>query len=198
MTAYTREDIKIKNGENISVQTLNKSMLKLFSNITTGDYVSTAGTYATSAASGSIIFTDTISTTATNRAISPLTLYGNPPFLNTYFNDISTETSYQDASMKYIIVQNKIILMFGKLNTSSNSYNMNLSNLFLNTPYSLQSLYFISFASGELNHTISPAVVITSMSNSNVGIAASLNYSSPISGAATVRNMDWFAIGKIV
>jgi hypothetical protein len=173
-------------------------MLKLFSNITTGDYVSTAGTYATSAASGSIIFTDTISTTATNRAISPLTLYGNPPFLNTYFNDISTETSYQDASMKYIIVQNKIILMFGKLNTSSNSYNMNLSNLFLNTPYSLQSLYFISFASGELNHTISPAVVITSMSNSNVGIAASLNYSSPISGAATVRNMDWFAIGKIV
>ena len=190
------QTIKIQPNSIIQNSVLNSSISKMFSYIENINPVLHTGTYATSAASGAVQFTNTLNTITTSaalKAISPLTLYSTinnaPIALNTYFgNNISNTVTHLDTTMQYIILLNKTIMMFGKINTTLDNTTINLTQLFSNTPYTLDRLYFINIGGGEVLNDSNVALPnITSMSHTTVDV---YQLSYPIT--------DWFALGRIV
>lgn len=202
MSQYTKNDILLNQGDTITVQLLNESLAKLYYNINNSEYTPTSSTYATSALSGSVVFTDVITTSADikiSKAINPYSLTNGIKVFNSYINnDISATITDQEVSMKYLIVCNKTILMFGKINTAFSSSTIDLKKLFSYTPYTLSKLFFINIGGGEQPHTKSPLTILTSMSNEVVNIASCLSYTDSVSESLPIRSIDWFAIGKVL
>lgn len=190
------QTIKIQPNSIIQNSVLNSSISKMFSYIENINPILHTGTYATSAVSGAVQFTNTLNTITTSaalKAVSPLTLYSTinnaPIALNTYFgNNISNTVTYLTTTMQYIILLNKTIMMFGKINTTATNATINLAQLFSNTPYTLDRLYFINVGGGEiLNDSTISLPTIASMSSTEVDV---YRLSYPIT--------DWFALGRIV
>lgn len=188
------ETIKIQSENVIQNSTLNNSISKLYSYIENITPILHTGTYATSAVSGSIEYANNINTTTTSanlKAVAPITLYNTidntPSVLNTYFNNnVSNTVTYSTTSMQYVLLLNKAILMFGKINTTSTTATIDLQQLFNLTPYSLYGLYFIQIGGGEMHNNTYPIPIVTYMSNTSV-IISKINYDIT----------DWFALGKI-
>ena len=189
--------LKIQPNSLLTTNALNNTVIGLFNYINSVEYVSTIGPAATTSLSGSTIFTDTISAGSINgiyRAISPCSLNSIPMSLNTYFgNNISAQVTGAGTTMQYILLPNKIVLMFGLVSSTTSSIFLNA--LFSNTPYTLAALYFINIGGGEIGHTTSPLPVITYMTKDTITIAPTLVYTNPRSNPA--RNINWYAIGKI-
>lgn len=222
--SYTKDEIKIENVP-ITTQTLNKSLYKLFNNLLDAKTLAepTSAQYATTSISGVIAFSDSVETSSVSpdilNAVSPYTLHNsnNLKILDSYYNNnLSNVITYNEASMQYILLPNKIVLMFGKINALFTSSVINFTKLFETTPYILSSLYCINIGGGENTHNLSPNIAITSISNSilnvvnithpkyvnitsindiQVSIAPNLTYTNGVANA--IRPIDWIAIGKI-
>jgi hypothetical protein len=189
--------IQISPNDTINTEVLNNKINKLYTYLNSITPATLIGNYATTTTSGSVTYSDTTNTTAISSAISPYTLHNTPQILNTYFNNtISPSVSYLDATMQYIILSNKIVLMFGKINTIHTTSSINFNQLFQLTPYTLNAIYFINIGGNETPPTMGLLPVIKWLTTANVEIRSDLTYSQPIS-SGVIRSLDWFAIGKI-
>jgi len=195
---YTKQQVEIREGDNLDIQTLNRCLSRLYNNLANTSFVESSGTPATSADNGSLTFTDSLSTVSVNTlAVSPLTLNNYPRFLNSYYhNELSDSISYNNVSFRYLSLMNNMLIVFGKISTNSSGAIINLLKLFEQTPYTVSRILYVNVGGGELNNTTSPAVVINSITNSSISIAATLDFTSPTT-AGLDRVLDWFMIVKI-
>jgi hypothetical protein len=188
----------IQPGDVIQTKLLNNAQLSLYSYINNINYtVYPEGVPATTTVSGAILFTNTIGTSTIDGlfpAISPFSLFQNiengPMALNTYYgNTISNNVSYLNASMYYILLPNKVIMIFGQCTPSITTYTVtiHLSQLFALTPYTLSTLYFINIAGGETFNLVdlSPALIYMSKDIVLTNIIV------------TTGSVSWFALGVI-
>ena len=191
------QTLKIQPNSLLTTEALNNSIIGLFNIINSINYINTIGPAASTTVSGSVLFTDTIASGSVSGifpAVSPYSLNSIPMSLNTYFgNSISTMVTGPGTTMQYILLPNKVILMFGMVSSTTSS--IYLKDLFSNTPYTLSALYFINIGGGEMGHTTSALPIITYMTKDTITIAPMLAYTNPASSSA--RNINWYALGKI-
>lgn len=195
---YTKQQIEIVEGDKLNVQTLNRSMSRLYNNLLNTSFVETTAVGATSATNGPITFTDSISSTsASSLAISPLTVNNYPKFLNSYYNsNMSNLISYGSTSMQYISLMNNILLVFGKVATATDSAIINLNKLFEQTPYLISEISYVSTGGGDMSNTTSPAIVINSITNDSISLAGTLGFTSP-KVVGLDRVIEWFMVVKV-
>lgn len=194
---YTKQQIEILEGENISTQSLNKGLYRLYDNLVNTSFVTTSAPIATDAISGTIMFTDSISATGALKAASPYTLNNIPIFLNSYFNtDISSTVTYNNTSISYIELMNNVLLVFGKINTGADSFTINLKELFDLTPYTISEVLYVNIGGSQNSNTSSPCSIINSITNNLITVNSLSFTSAKIPGLP--RNIDLCMLIKVI